>query len=192
MTNDFKKYSDRDLVLALRRKKKIADRAFAVLHDRYAPRIIAYLRCMMKDEEQIEDIYQEVFIRLYRKADPSLENFNLSSFLFTTARNLCFNNFRARKATASIEGIEESIPELIVDESEDCCKKQLFDLIIAAMDLLDEKSKEAFALRHFDGMKLREIAEICGISLEAAKKRVSRARSKIINMLEPYLKDLSK
>ena len=61
-----------------------------------------------------------------------------------------------------------------------------------ALDLLDEKYKEAFVLKKFNGMSIKEVAKVCNISEEGAKSRISRARLKIMDILEPYLKDLCK
>ena len=59
-----------------------------------------------------------------------------------------------------------------------------------AIDLLDYQNKEAFILSKFEGMKRSEIADICGISVDGVKKRLSRARNKILEILDPYIKDL--
>lgn len=191
MDKNIIKLSDKKLILLLHEKKDKADQAFTVLHDRYSSKVYAYLKCMLNDADQINDIYQETFIRLYNNADPSLENCNLPAYLITTARNLCYNIFRNLKNTLSIDEIDLSLRELSYDERNDYEKKELFELIIMALDLLDHQYKEAFVMRKFDGLALNEIAEICGISIEGVKKRISRARKKIINILQPYLKDLS-
>ena len=67
----------------------------------------------------------------------------------------------------------------------------MFSLIVQSLQLLDEKQRTAFVLREFEGLPYEEIAKICDTSLSNAKSRVFRAHKKLIEILQPYLKDLA-
>lgn len=147
---------------------------------------------MCRDGDLTNDLYQETFIRMFKYADPDYDSFNLNAFLITTARNLCFNSFRERKRMISIDEMKSCIPDMIKNENDEADKKELFQLILMAVELLDDAHKEAFVLRKFENLSLKEIADICNISIEGVKKRITRAKLKITKTLKPYIEDLTK
>lgn len=192
MNKDYTKYSDRRLIEMLKSDKKTSDQAFIVLHDRYSKKVYTYIKCMCRDGDLTNDLYQETFIRMFKYADPDYDSFNLNAFLITTARNLCFNSFRERKRMISIDEMKSCIPDMIKNENDEADKKELFQLILMAVELLDDAHKEAFVLRKFENLSLKEIADICNISIEGVKKRITRAKLKITKTLKPYIEDLTK
>ncbi len=192
MDNKYSKYSDRQLSDIIIESKKngntdVAGNAFTIIYNRYSSKVLAYCKLLINDNSGPEDIFQESFIRFYNNLGNGFSPDNIPGYLLRTARNLCYNYNRDKKKIVSIDNI--------VFRSEDGIKyenKELFELIITALELLDDKYKEAFVLRKFDGLSIREIADICGISVEGAKSRINRARLKLLEILEPYLKDLCK
>lgn len=192
MLRNLKKYTDKELIEIIRseagkKRKPDSEKAFGIIYNRYSSKINAYCKYLINDEEQAEDIFQETFIRFYNSLQKDFVAINVNGFLYKTARNLCFNYNRDKKKTVPIEDLN-----LIIDDGKAYEKKELFDLILMALDLIDGKYKEAFILKKFNGLSIKEIAKVCNISEEGAKSRVSRSRLKIIDILEPYLKDLCK
>ena len=112
MGNKFSKYSDRKLVSMLQSDKETSARAFTEIHDRYSAKVYSYLKCMLNDIEDVNDLYQETFIRLYKNLQPEIDSFNLPAYLISTARNLFLNNIRNKKKTVSIDDINDMQPEL--------------------------------------------------------------------------------
>ena len=187
MKRDYAKYTDTELLPLLRQKKSKAEAAFTEFYNRYASKVHSYCVCMINDTLEAEDIFQETFIRFFRNINPEHKSTNVKSYLMTTARNLCINHLRSQKPTMPLEAIEQLKAESFSYEN-----KELIEIINNLLNLLDEKYKEAFILREYDGFSYKEIAEILETSLTNAKSRVRRARGKIIEMLEPYIKDIAK
>ena len=187
MSKNYTTYSDKALVTMMRHSKPESEPAFTEIYKRYAPKVHAYCVSMINDKAQAEDIFQETFIKFYHTIDPDYDETNVPSYLMKTARNLCLNYMRDKKPTVSLEIVENILSEPNAYE-----KNEMFDIIMRALDLLDDKFKDAFIMREFDGLLYKEIAEIADTSLTNAKIRVSKAREKLLHILEPYLNEMIK
>jgi len=161
-----------------------AEAAFSELYQRYSGKIHAYCVKMLNDEDAAEDIFQDTFIRFYQNIDLKRNNVNVSSFLFTIARNLCYNFIRDKKQILSIENMDFSD-----DFKNPAEEKELLEMITMALDLISVKYKEAFILREYNDLSYEEIALLLELSVSNAKARVRRAKNKIREILEPYLNE---
>lgn len=183
--NKYEALPDKELVVLMNRGKKDADLAFRVIYNRYSARIHAYCFRILNNREAAEDIFQETFVRFYRKANGNTETGSISGFLITIARNLCLNQKRRDKSTVSIEDFH-----LVVNGNEETDKVERQQIIRSAIDLLNFEYKEPLILRLYDGLSYKEIGEVCGISEDNARARVFRAKKKIKAVLEPQVKEL--
>jgi RNA polymerase sigma-70 factor (ECF subfamily) len=184
MSKKYTAYSDKELVELLETKEKEA--AFKELYHRYSAQVHAYCLRVLNNQELAEDIFQETFIRFFKKININRGKTNVPGFLITIARNLCLNYKRDVRPTVSMEGMDFPLNQDMSYE-----KKELLDLINNALELIEFEYREAFILREYDGMPYKEIAEITGITIGNAKSRVFRAKKKIKEILAPYLKELT-
>ncbi len=167
--------------------KKVSEAAFYELYRRYSSIVHAYCLKVVGNYELAEDFFQDVFVKFYQKFDPSSKTVNVPGYLITLARNALLNYKRDKKSSIDIDDISVAAePELSYE------KRELLNLIDAALELLDFEYKEAFVLREYDGLSYKDIAEITGTSLSNAKSRVFRAKQKIKEILAPYLKEFHK
>jgi len=186
MRESYSKYSDLELVLLLKKEQPVSEKAFTELYQRYASSVHAYCYRVLSDKDAAEDIFQDTFIKFYEKIDINNKNLNVPGFLITIARNLCLNYKRDKMQTVPIEDMDF----MAMDRSYD--RTELLELITRAIELLDFEFREAFVLREYDGLSYEEIANVTQTSLGNAKSRVSRAKSKVREILTPFLKDLAK
>ena len=141
---------------------------------------------MIQNSEQVEDIFQETFITFFKRICEGKKIQNSKAYLLSIARNYCLKYYRDKKTTVPFE------PEqFFVDERNKYENNEMFSLIVQSLQLLEEKQRTAFVLREFEGLSYDEIAKICDTSLSNAKSRVFRAHKKLIEILQPYLKDLA-
>ncbi|MGA2297957.1 MAG: RNA polymerase sigma factor [FCB group bacterium] len=187
MRNNYSTYPDDKLVVLLRGGNSESELAFTEIYNRYSSRVHAYCMRVMNHKEYAEDIFQETFIRFFQKVKTDYNQTNIPGFLITIARNLCLNFRRDNIPTVPLES-----DDFLVDSNRSYEDTELLDLITASLDLLEFEYKEAFVLREYDGMTYNQIADICGITVTNAKSRVFRAKQKIKEILNPYLKDLAK
>ncbi len=183
MKKDYSKYNDEILLEIVRSDSKESELAFAEIYNRYATNVNAYCKFMLRDIEKVQDIFQEVFIRFFKKIKSDFENINIKAYLIKVARNLCLNYFKRNKEFISIENFDLGFTESNYEQ------KELINVITRTIDLLDEKYKEPFIMREIEGLSYNEIAEICELSVTNAKTRVKRAREKLLELLNPFLKD---
>lgn len=188
MIKKFKKYSDKELLKLIHSSdKKISDAAFVEIYDRYALRLNAYCFTILNDRELAEDVLQETFIRLYQFADPNFEGGSVIGYLVRIARNLCLNIKRTQKEFISIDDYVLKQTSEINYEN-----KELSDLVMMSLDLLDQKSKEILTMRIFNEIPYSEISQIFNITEARARYIVFKAKMKIKNILAPYFEDVPK
>lgn len=187
MSKAYKTYTDSELINLLSNRKK-ESAAFSEIYERYSSMLSAYSKCLLKNYDVAEDIFQESFIRLYKTLKKNKKgNQNIPGLLVTICRNLAYNHTRDKK-----EKVDPEFVSLKSDDPIDYENKELMELIIMAVEFLDEKYRRAFMLREFKGLPYKEIAKVESINLGNAKLRVARAKKQVIETLQPYIKDLEK
>lgn len=184
---DFSKYTDEELIKIIKGTKPDSDYAFSEIYDRYGIRINAYIRTILNDKQLSEDIFQETFIRFYQKVKSEYENGTIIGFLITIARNLCLNVKRDTKSTISIDDYD-----LIYQDNKSYEESEITDLLLRALDLLDNEYREPIVMRFFNDMPYEEIAEVLDITAARARYLVFTGKHKMKELLEPYLNELIK
>jgi RNA polymerase sigma-70 factor (ECF subfamily) len=182
MRLDINNFSDSELLKLISKGKPESDDAFKIVYKRYSNQVHAYCYKLVRDRMAVEDIFQETFIKFYQNASSNKSNSTVSGFLFTIARNLCFNYIRDKKVNVEVEDFH------LTYENNDLEQKESYKHVNIAMDLLEIEYREPLILRMYDGLSYNEIAEICNITSETARQRVFRAKEKMKGLLEPYYK----
>lgn len=185
MFKSFTKLSDLELQKLIKNNKS-RSKAFETIFDRYSNYAIGFIRSLAKNEVMAQEIFQETFVRLYNQLLEK-DDINIPGLITTIARNLFYNIKRDSKQIVDID--ENEIEDNEFDLIE---KKELLDLILNAVEFLEEKYRTVFILREFNGMSFKEIAEQENISFANAKLRSTRAKQKLIKILKPYILDLEK
>jgi len=170
--------SDNELII---QAKSGNDAAFEELIYRYDRSVLAIALKYVHDTDEAKDIYQEVFIRVYR----GLKNFEMksefSTWLFRIATNVCLS-YKSR----SKKHLQQSIDEQIAAEDDEVLKYELADdemdpgeiminldlgdIIRRAVDSLSSKQRMTFILKHYEGYKIREIADMLNCKEGTVKK----------------------
>lgn len=175
--------------------------AFEELMLRYQSRLVTVLEHLVGDRDTAEDVAQEVFLRVYRSRKKYVPGSKFSTWLFTIANNAASNARRSRArrkernlapATddtgawggASLDQMAQarsgSMPTRRLD------KVEMQAAVRAAMETLNERQRLAVLLCKFENMSYLEIAETMGMSPQAIKSLLSRARENLRLALEPY------
>lgn len=194
--NNYSKYSDIELLKLLRKPKPVSDNAFYVIYNRYSTKLNAFCLFKLRNQREAEDIFQQTWVKFYQSVSGGKDLECVLPFLLSIARNLVIDYFRASKTRKT--HIAEDIDPILLEEIavpsaiSTIENNELFDIIQAAVNCLDDIYKEAFILKRFDGLSLEEIADICEISLSNAKQRVSRATTMVKNILAPHIQDYIK
>ena len=139
--------------------------------------LVRYLTRLWPNRDDIHDLRQEIYIRVYEAAKKSRPTVSAKSFLFSTARNLMTDRVR-RSRIVSIEAVgdfdslhvmvDEVSPERRLDG------RQELKRVAAAFDALPPKCREVFWMRRVDELTQKEVAERLGISPRTVEKHVVR------------------
>lgn len=147
---------------------------------------------------EVEDITQEVFLRLYRTATRYVPTAKFSTYLYRIVANLCFNALRSKRKTHfrqihGAEGDDEAFYGNVPDDSgpppdESLKADELQVKVSEAINKLPENQKLAIILNKYEDKSYDEIAEILECSTMAVKSLLSRARENLRQSLENYLR----
>ena len=160
--------------------------AFDQVYDAYRPRVFAFLLRMTRSRTVAEDLLDETWLRLVRHAARLLPDTRLGPWLFTVARNL----YWSQRRDALVE--ESSVTELLTLWPSSAPWPSPFDLTAAgelerrverALSTLSPQYLEVVLLVGHEGLTPTEAAVMCGISPEALRQRLSRARAALAERL---------
>jgi RNA polymerase sigma factor (sigma-70 family) len=167
--------SDRDLVLALRRKDPGAlDDLYGAYHDR----IWRFLARLCRSLPEAEDLYQDTWLAAARHAHRLREDTALLPWLYTIARNKHRNARRAwildvrrRAGFAAVPRPDGAPPQLDAERTS------------AAFARLPDAYREVLVLCVVEGLDAPDAARVIGITPDATRKRLSRARAELAQLL---------
>jgi RNA polymerase sigma factor (sigma-70 family) len=160
--------------------------AFDEVYDVYRPRVFAFLLRMTRSRTLAEDLLDETWLRLVRHSTKLLPDTRLGPWLFTVARHLYWSHRR----DTLVE--ESSLPELLTLWPSPALWPSPFDLAAAgelerrlerALATLSPAYREVVLLVGHEGLTPSEAAAVCGISPEALRQRLSRARAALAHRL---------
>lgn len=131
-----------------------------------------------KDKDLTKDIVQDVFVKVFSKANTLRDPNKIVSWIYQIARNEVINHFRNAKIKTLDQEVEaiESIHKNLTSEVSEC----LHPLI----DTLPEKYKKALILADIEKVPQKEIAERLNISYSGAKSQVQRGRAMLKSIME--------
>jgi RNA polymerase sigma-70 factor (ECF subfamily) len=144
--------------------------AFEFLVNRYHQPLVGYIRGFLKDNDQIYDVLQHVYLQLYLSLPILLRNVSLKAWLFQVARNRCLDELRKRRRRAEVpfstlerEGGEEGLspleaipdPEPLPEEMTE--RGELNDSLHVAIVSLPPKIRSIVHLHCFKQLSFAEI-----------------------------------
>ena len=176
-------------------------RAFGELVRRYEETVYRYAFKLCRDREKAEETLQDTFINVYRKLATFDGRARFSTWLYTIVTNNCLMKHRARKNRAleeSLEAMEDpaswpggrfahGVARWEESPADALLDRELRGQIESAIGKLPPGYRIVFTLRDMEGKSTEETAAIVGISAEAAKSRLRRARAFLRAELAPYM-----
>jgi RNA polymerase sigma factor (sigma-70 family) len=160
--------------------------AFDEVYDTYRPRVFAFLLRMTRSRTLAEDLLDETWLRLVRHSTRLVPETRLGPWLFTVARHLYWSHRR----DALVE--ESSVAELLTLWPSPAQWPSPFDLAAAgelerrverALVTLSPQYREVLLLVGHEGLTPADASVVCGISPEALRQRLSRARAALAEKL---------
>lgn len=163
--------------------------AFETLIFRYDEQVLSMARSYVGDEDDAKDIYQEVFIRVFKALPKFQFKSQFSTWLYRIVINVCLT-YHARKKGKAFVPVEEEYNDnpddeisvnLVSDMESDgmTINNEINRHIEEAMEALSPQQKIVFTMRHYEGFKLREIAQMMQCAEGTVKKYLFSATERM-------------
>ena len=173
--------------------------AFSELMERYTEKVHNLALRITRNHEDAEEILQDVFVTVFRKADRFQGKSAFSSWLYRIAANTAFMKLRRRRKhiTVSLEELEPKTRRTVLDQPETAHRQvallsvrhELRHMLEGALDELPCDYRAIFILRDVDGLSNQEVGEILQLSVPAIKSRLHRSRLLLRKKLRRFYKD---
>ena len=168
--------------------------AFEEIVERHQALIIGTVGRMLGNNSDVEDVAQQVFVRVWKSAARYRPTAKFTTWLLTITRNLVFNEARRRKRhPGDLLDVHEGEEALALVDSagrvpdEQLLERELQHQIDRAILALPEKQRMAVVLRRYEDKSYQEIGQVLGLSIAAVKSLLFRARTELRAALNRYL-----
>ena len=168
--------------------------AFETLVERHQSLVGGTVAHMLGSNSDVEDISQQVFIRVWKSARRYVPRAKFTTWLLKITRNLVFNELRRSKRHAHIPlqtdpGAEEFPLKDEKNPTPDASllETELQQAIDDAIAQLPESQRMALILRRYEQLSYEEISEVLDLSVPAVKSVLFRARTELRARLSRYL-----
>jgi RNA polymerase sigma-70 factor, ECF subfamily len=175
--------------------------AFAQLVHAHDEAVLKLALRITGSQSDAQDIYQEAFLKVYKKLDCFRFECSFSTWIYRIVTNVCLDHLRKnrklRESSAvkvNADGEEFDLLNQILDHrtahnpEQQLMRHELSARILSALERLTPRERMVFELKHFQGMKLRAVSEILHISESSVKTSLMRATQKLRLQLARYTK----
>ena len=169
--------------------------ALEQLLERHQSQVYRFGMKMCGDAEDAQDVLQETLLAMARGVRDFRGASSISTWLYTIARSFCIKKHRKSKfAPAEVRSLDtDAAPEAVrladvADSPEDALAgKQIEHALAQALSELEPMYREVLVLRDIEGLTAPEVAEVLGVTVQAVKSRLHRARLSVRTHLAPLL-----
>ena len=153
-------------------------RAYSLIHQSLYSRLHTYGKRIVKDDELVDDVLQETFIRLWMKKESIGSIENVEGYFYAVMRSFCLANLRsievleAKKQTIAFLDNQDSIEDIITQREIDLKQRRIID---EALNKLPARQREIMQLRFFECLNCSEIGEVTGIKYQSVANHLHRA-----------------
>jgi len=165
--------------------------AFEELVRAYDQSVLRHAMNLLRSPDEARDVYQEVFLKVFRNLHTFRFDCSFHTWLYRIVTNVCLDHLRKRGVRKEepavvetgdgpldrMESLEEE--SALANPERSLRNRQLQDRIEEGLQELTPRERMVFELRHYEGLRLRNIGEILGTTEDAAKNCLFRATQKM-------------
>ncbi len=180
-------FGDPDIGLMLRFQRG-DEAAFEELVKRHTRGVLNLVYRYLGDAARAEDVAQDVFVKVYRARKKYEPKARFSTWLYRIAVNHCLNEIRSRKnQPVGSQPIDDLLEEPAGEHPDSrLSRSELRRAVKTAIDALPENQRMAVILARYEDLSYDEIAEAMGLSLEAVKSVLFRAKENLKQSLSRF------
>ena len=162
-------------------------RAVHIMIQKYRESLLYHAICIVKDRDEAYDLVQEVFIRAIREERLFTPDFRIKAWLYRVTSNLCFNLVRNKKRRSAILDAAKMSDRRDADQLLDIFSDERRIEVLKAISTLSEEHQNILMMRYYNDLSYKELSEVLDVKLGTVMSRLSRARSKLLEVLDPSL-----
>lgn len=174
--------------------------AFDEIVERYQHKIYRYVKGLVGNETDAEDITQEVFLKALNSLHGFREESSLQTWLFRIATNLCRDTLRRlqrergwislwRNADDDETESEIDLPDTRGDPERLLLQQELSKVLYSAIEHLPVAMRQVVILHDMESLSYEEIAQSLGVPVGTVKSRLFHARARLRDALARYLNE---
>lgn len=162
---------------------------FRNLVDRYAPMVFHVVRKFEQDEDEVEELAQQIFVKAYERLDSFDMKSRFSTWLYALAGNHC-RDYKKNIRRYNKRFSEMEQPDLESQLAESETPDQLLEqqqwqgLLNEALEKITDDYAQAFLLKYRDDMTYQAMSERLGVTVSALKLRVHRGRKELMEYMQ--------
>ena len=166
--------------------------AFAQLVHAHDETVLRVALRITGSQSDAQDIYQEVFLKVYKKLNCFRFDSSFSTWISRITTNTCLDYLRKARhrrendtIKVGFDGLEQDLLDQVADDrptndpEKELLRRELRVYILCALKQLTPQERMVFDMKHFQGMKLRAVGEILNISEGSVKTCLVRATRKL-------------
>ena len=166
---------------------------FDELVDRYREKALRLVTSTLGPREDVEDIVQEVFIKVYRSLDRFRGDASFSTYLYTVTVNRCRDELRKSKIRKFFSFEEWFSTDEGMDLSEangqTLERNERVQAVRQAMSRLPAQVSMLLHLREIEELSYKELADVFNVEIGTIKSRLARARDRLREELLPFMQE---
>ncbi|MCB0713133.1 MAG: sigma-70 family RNA polymerase sigma factor [Ignavibacteriae bacterium] len=168
---------------------------FDELVERYREKALRLVASTLGGREDLEDIVQEVFVKVYRSLDRFRGDASFSTYLYTVTVNRCRDELRKSKIRKFFSFDDwfdkggSSSNELTAANGHGLEQEERVEAVRAAMRRLPEQTSMLLHLREIEELSYKDLATIFNVEIGTIKSRLARARDRLREELLPFMEE---
>ena len=173
--------------------------AFEELIRQYDQAVLRLALHLTGTEQDAQDVYQDAFLKAFKNIGSFRFECSFYTWIYRIVTNLCLDHLRkrnvrkedapvAKDASGGEYDLLDQVPDVRAgaNPERDLLRRQLGARIAGALEKLTPRERMVFELRHYQGLRLRNIGEMLGTTEEAAKNCLFRATRKMRAVLGDF------
>jgi len=165
--------------------------AFDLLVTRHGGRVRRYLRQTLGNDPALDDLTQDVFVRVFRGAQGRRRRGTFRVWLYRVARNIAVDHIRHTQVDRRVRaGVEEQLLAAEAATESPLDRVELLEFeseFRTALEEVPEEFRTPFLLREQEQMSYEQIAEVLDSSVKTISTRIYRARNRLRGLLASHL-----
>ncbi|HEY3253726.1 MAG TPA: sigma-70 family RNA polymerase sigma factor [Polyangiaceae bacterium] len=166
--------------------------ALEKLLERHQAQIYRFGMKMCRDPEDAKDVLQDTLLSVARNVRDFRGSSSISTWLYSVARSFCLkkrrrSKFAPKELASPLDGAAEHVADPARGADETMASKQVEQALEAAIGALEPMYREVLLLRDVEGLTAPEVARVTGVSVQAVKSRLHRARLSVRAHIAPLL-----